>query len=138
MDRLAATLFSTHISRASAAVLFVGGLALLFASDVILPRLIPAFPPAASWLGQLLAAAWLGVSMLNWSHRSALLGGIYGRPVVTTNAVLYFVSGTSLLKIVRSSDQPALWLLTVPAIIFAALYVWLMFRGPFAHDLPPA
>ena len=108
-------------------------MALLFASDGILPRLAPGFPPAAAWIGQLLAAAWLGVAALNWHHRSSLLGGIYGRAVVSTNALLYFVSATSLLKIVRSGD-PLMWLLAAPAIIFAALYVWLLFRGPFAHD----
>ena len=134
MGRLASTLISTHISRASAAVLLVGGLALLFASDAILPRLVPAFPPAAAWVGQLLAAAWLSVAALNWHHRSALLGGIYGRPVVTTNAVLYFMSATSLFNIVRSDGERTVWVLFVPAAIFAAVYGWLLFRGPFAYD----
>ena len=115
--------------------MLVGGLAMLFASDVILPRLVPGFPPAAAWLGQLLGAAWLGVSGLNWHHRSALLGGIYGRPVLTTNMLLYFVSATSLLKVVGDHQERALWLLVVPAVIFAALYAWLLFRGPFASDL---
>ena len=131
---MAATLISTQISRASAAVLLAGGLALLFASDAILPRLVPAFPPSAAWIGQLLAAGWLGVSALNWHHRSALLGGIYSRPVVTTNALLYFVSATSLLKIVGTGTPAALWLLVVPAVTFAAIYAWLLLRGPFAHD----
>lgn len=35
-------MISTRISRASAGLLLVGGVALLFASDVILPRLIAA------------------------------------------------------------------------------------------------
>jgi hypothetical protein len=134
MGRVASTLISTHLSRASAALLLAGGLSLLFASDHILPRLVPAFPRSAAWIGQLLAAAWLAVAALNWHHRSMLLGGIYGRGVVTANAVLFFMSATSLFNIVRSNGERTVWVLFVPAVIFAAAYGWLLFRGPFARD----
>jgi hypothetical protein len=128
-------LISTQISRASAGLLLVGGLALLFAADDILPRLIPAFPAAGAWLGQLLAAAWLAVAMLNWLSQSLLLGGIYGRPVVLTNAVLYFVGAMVLLKIVTRSNGPAaVGLLVVPFVFFSAVYAWLLFRGPLERD----
>ena len=129
-------LYSSHISRVSTFLLLVGGLVLLFAADEILPRLIPDFPANGAWLGQLLAAAWLGMASLNWLNRSLLLGGIYGRPVVTTNAVLYFISATVLVKVAGSSERPGtMWILTVPAMLFAGLYAWLLYRGPFEHDL---
>ena len=128
-------MISTLITRASAAVLALGGLSLLFAADAILPRLIPAFPPAGAWLGQLLAAAWLAVALLNWASQPGLLGGIYGRPVVLTNAALYFIAATVLIKIVIKPGAPAaLWLLVLPATAFAVIYGWLLFRGPFASD----
>jgi hypothetical protein len=128
-------LISTTISRASAGLLLLAGLALLFAADVILPRLVPAFPAAGVWLGQLLAAAWLAVAALNWLSRSVLLGGIYGRPVVLTNAVLYFIAATVLLKTVTRRDAPAaLWLLFVPIVLFAGMYAWLLLRGPLERD----
>lgn len=129
-------MISTQIARASAGLLLLGGLALLFAADVILPRLVPGFPPAGAWLGQLLAAAWLGLGALNWLSRATLLGGIYGRPVVMANAVLYFVAATVLAKIVvRRDAPPALWGLVVPIAIFAGVYGWLLFRGPLERDL---
>ena len=103
------------------------GLVLLFAPDFVLPRLVPGFPPSAVWLGQLLAAAWLGVAALNWLTRATLLGGIYGRTVVMPNVILYFVSAMALLK----AD---VWLLSVPAALFAGLYGWLLFRGPLERD----
>jgi hypothetical protein len=128
-------LISAHLSRASAGLLLAGGLALLFAADDILPRLIPAFPVAGAWLGQLLAAAWLALAGLNWLGRSSLLGGIYGRPLVLTNAVLYFVSAIVLLKIVvRHNPSAAVALLAVPFVFFAAVYSWLLFRGPLERD----
>jgi hypothetical protein len=129
------SLISTRISRANAGLLLVGGLALLFAPDVILPRFIPTFPAAAAWLGQLLAAAWLALAALNWLNQSALLGGIYARPVVLTNAALYFIAAMVLLKVVRQPEAPAaLWLVIVPVVLFAGIYGWLLFRGPLDRD----
>ena len=88
-----------------------------------------------AWLGQLLGGAWLAVAALNWLSRSLLLGGIYGRPVVMANAVLYFVGMTALLKIIARPGAPAaVWLLAAPFVVFAAVYGWLLFRGPFERD----
>ena len=126
---------STLITRASAILLALGGLVLLFASDAVLPRLVPGFPPAGGWLGQLLGAAWLGVAALNWASQPSLLGGIYGRPVVLTNAALYFIAAMVLLKIVIRPNAPApVWIVAVPVALFAGIYMWLLFRGPFERD----
>lgn len=130
---------SSLLSRVSAAVLLVGGAALLFAPDALLPALVPGFPPAAAWLGQLLGAAWLGVAALNWSQRAALLGGIYGRPVVLANLALYFISALSLLRaLLRDAAPAALWSLLVPLAVLAAVYGALLLRGPFDPLQRPA
>src|SRR5919107_5264542 len=103
-------MISSLVSRVSAALLALAGLALLFASDVLLPAAVPGFPVAAAWVGQLLGAAWLGVAALNWLQRAAVLGGVYGRPVVLANLALYFVSALSLLRAVADGAAPrALW-----------------------------
>lgn len=99
-------MFSTQVSRASARLLLVGGLALLFVPDAILPRLVPGFPAAEFWLGQLLAAALLALAALDWLQRSALLGGIYGRPVVTSNAAFYFIAAMVLLRRMVGREAP--------------------------------
>jgi hypothetical protein len=122
---------SSIVTRTSAAVLLAGGVALLFASDVLLPLLVPGFPAAGAWLGQLLGAAWLGVAALNWLHRGTLLGGIYGRPVVLANLVLYFVGALSLLRALAEPGVPrALWGLAVPLALLAVVYGVLLLRGP--------
>lgn len=138
---------SRLLSTLSAALLAAGGLALLFAADAILPRLLGtagALPRLAlghdaaagiTWLGQLLGAAWLGLAWLNWFSRGTVMGGIYGRPVVMPNLILYFVSALVLLRAMTRADHPLtlLWLL-VPATGLAASYGWLLYRGPFAAD----
>lgn len=129
-------MFSTQVSRASAGLLLVGGLALLFVPDAILPRLVPGFPPGGLWLGQLLAAALLALAVLDWLHRSALLGGIYGRPVVMSNAAFYFIAAMVLLRRMMGREAPAvLWIVAVPVAVLAAVYVWLLRRGPVERDL---
>lgn len=125
-------MISSIVSRLSAAILLLGGVTLLFAPDVVLPALVPAFPPAAMWLGQLLAAAWLGVAALNWLQRGALLGGIYGRSVVLANVALYFISALSLLRALVDGTAPAvLWLVFAPLAVLAIVYGALLLRGPF-------
>jgi hypothetical protein len=127
------------ISRTSAGLLFIGGLALLFAPDAILPRLAPGLPASASWIGQLIAAAWLGVGSLNWLSRNAILGGIYGRPVVLANAVLYAITALSLIRPVLSGSLPAaVWCIVGPSAVFATLYARLLFGGPIEKRNPSA
>lgn len=125
---------SSIIARASAALLAAAGLPLLFASDAILPRLIPGFPVTSSWLGQVIAGAWLSVALFNWNSRETVLGGIYGRPSVNLNLVLYVVSALALLKV--SEATLALRAIAVPFVVMAAVYGVLLFRGPF--DRPAA
>ena len=131
-------MISSLVSRVSAALLSLAGLVLLFASDVLLPAVVPGLPPAAAWLGQLLAAAWLGVAALNWLQRSAVLGGIYGRPIVLANLALYFVSALSLLRALMSAGTSSvLWLALAPSAVLAAVYGALLLRGPFDQLQPP-
>jgi hypothetical protein len=121
---------SGMVARASALLLAVCGVSLLFAADVILPRIAPGISPDASWFGQLLAAAWLGLAALNWLTRSSVLGGIYGRPIVLTNTTLYFVSAMVLINAATRGGSIALWVATAVAGVMAFLYGSLMFRGP--------
>jgi len=123
---------SRLLTTVSALVLFVLGLALLFAPDVVLGRLVPGFPPGSAWVGSLLGAAWLGMAALDWSHRTTLLGGIYGRPVVYANFVLFLVSALVLVRVVlRPGMPPVIWLFALPFFVLAVAWALLLFRGPF-------
>jgi len=117
-------------SRASGAFLGLLGLALLFEADAILPIAIPAFPPSAAWLGQLIAGAWLALAAMNWHARNTILGGIYDRPGVYANVMLYVVSALGVFKAALApSASPILWLIVGPAAVFALRYGVLLFRG---------
>lgn len=119
---------SSLISRASAVLLAAAGLPLLFAPDVVLPWVLPGFPVASSWLGQLIAAGWLSVALFNWNSRETVLGGIYGRPAVNLNLMLYVVSALAVLKV--RDATPVTRGIAVPFLAMAAVYGLLLFRGP--------
>lgn len=127
---------SHSVSSASAMFLGAAGIALIFGADSIMPALVPGLPREAAWIGELLGAAWFGVAALNWFSRAMVLGGIYGRPIVLTNAGLYLISAMTLLRVVTREGAPfALWGATVPMVVFAIAYGWLMLRGPAAGDV---
>lgn len=129
---------STVVTRVSAIVLALAGIALLFAPVEILARLAPGTPMALAWIVQLLAGAWLGLSAMNWMTRFTMVGGVYGRAIVLANATTYFVSAMTMLHALRDGAPTATVVaLTVVAVALAAVYGYLLFRGPFVADRTP-
>jgi hypothetical protein len=127
-------MISSMIARVSALVLALAGFPLLFASDVLLPQLLPGLPPNAAWAGQLIAAGWLSIALFNWNSRGTLLGGIYGRPAVNLNLVMYTISALALVK--ADGNRGVALPLAIPFGIMAIVYGAAMLRGPF--DKPAA
>jgi hypothetical protein len=124
---------STIITTFSALVLAAGGVALLFGSDELLPRLIPRTPVSDTVLGQLVAAGWLAVAWLNWTQRRGIIGGIYGRPTVLANLALYLISAFSLARpAMTGSASLPLQAVTLLLGVMAVIYAVLLKRGPFA------
>jgi hypothetical protein len=130
-------MLTSHLTRASAVFLGIAGVALLFAADVLVPRLAAGSAPSAAWLGQLLGAALLALAWLNWLHQRTLLGGIYGRPVVLPNVAFYFIGSLSVLRAAgRHEGEPTvLWAIGALLGLFALFYGWLLYRGPLERDL---
>ena len=120
---------SRSIATLSAVLLGACGLFLLFAPDVVVSTFVADPVPLVEVLAQLLGGAWLGVAMLNWFTRGQPLGGIYGRPVVFANLLLYFVAASALLKVAPwRAELP--FIAGAAAAVMAALYGWLLFRSP--------
>lgn len=128
---------STVVTRASALLLALAGVILLFAPVEVVTRIAPGTPPASGWIVQLLGAAWLGLAAMNWLARFTMVGGIYGRAIVAANAMTYFVSAMVMLHVVRDEPTSVVLVITIVAVIMAATYGYLLFRGPFAADSAP-
>jgi hypothetical protein len=123
---------SSLIARVSAATLLLGGVVLLFAPDVAMAVLAPGAPTNGTWIAQMLAAAWLALASLNWTSRAQIIGGVYGRPMVYANVLLYTVSALLLVRLVmHGGGTPAMWGLTGAMALLALVYGAVMLRGPF-------
>ena len=93
--------------------------------------------PGVPVLGQLLGAALLGFAAANWLARRSMLGGIYGRAVVAGNAAFAFIGALSLLGGVPAEPGLAFWLLLAVLVAGAALFGWLLLRGPHLESAGP-
>ena len=114
----------------SMAVLGACGIVALYAPEVFLSAISMA-GAVPHWPVQLLAAAWLALAMFAYMTRGFAMGGIYGRPVVMTNFMFYFVAALVSLRPALNSGRPGP--IGVVAIfgVFAFAYGSLLFaRGP--------
>ncbi|HKJ01824.1 MAG TPA: hypothetical protein VJ997_05195, partial [Longimicrobiales bacterium] len=90
----------------------------------------------------LAASGFLAVAIMDWMGRTAIYGGIYGRPIVMANLVLSLTGGLPLLKsqMVDAGATPWGW---VPAAVLAAhgtAFALLLFGfvgGPPPTKVPP-
>jgi hypothetical protein len=125
-----ATQSSRLLMTLSAAALAALGLSTSFLPQEILSRAaMPAdrFPVA---LIQIAGALYVGFAMLNWSAKGALLGGIYGRPIVLANFAHFAIGAIVLVKILAVGQvQAEAAILTAVYVVFAAWFGFVLFGG---------
>jgi hypothetical protein len=116
--------------RAAALGLVAFGIACVFAGDEVAGRFgIASAEPFASLLG----GALVGLGAANWMVRGSLLGGIYGRAIVTGNQVHFVVGAAALLRRATGAQPPAFWALTAFYVAGAVLFSYLLL---FARGVP--
>lgn len=118
--------------------LFMGaiGIALTFMPQEILAYSKVDSAGFAPLMLQIMGALYLGLAMMNWMSREAIIGGIYNRPVVMANTIHFTVGALTLLKGLRSTPVSA------PDIVLCAGYalfgVWfgvVLFRHPGSSNV---
>ena len=112
---------------AGSALLFGGvGLALIFAPVEAMSSIGAGAAPAGVWIAQLLGAAILALSQLNWLQRFAKVGGIFGRPVLVPNLVFATVAFFASVRSWR--NEPDRYEMAVAAAMFALIGVLFLMR----------
>ena len=115
----------------SAVFTAVLGVAATFLPQEILLSVGATTHPFVVLMVQITGALYLGFAFLNWSTRSNLIGGIYGRPLVIGNLMHYLITGLALVRVLGNGETaPIIWSLTVVYVLFATGYALLMFRHP--------
>lgn len=123
---------SSRILLVASALFLAGiGLLLVFASDVVVARMVDLPSPRLVLLGQLLGAACCGTALLNWMSKGAAMGGIYGRPLAMGNLTHFTIGGLALLKLTLRND------LAWPLIALSAAYLlFALLFGRAAFGMP--
>lgn len=68
---------------------------------------------------QLLGGALFGFGLMNYIGRNAILGGIYGKPILLGNMVFHFIAALELIVFIFDNDRNGL------IVAFAILYAFL-------------
>jgi hypothetical protein len=102
---------------AAALVLALLGLGALFAPQELLTYLGAAPSGFLPPLVQLLAAALLGMAMIDWMAKGSKVGGIYNRPIAIGNLTHFAIGAISLAKFTIHGHPP------VFAIVVSVVYV---------------
>jgi hypothetical protein len=123
---------------ATAIVLGLAALALIFAPELVLARFAIEPATAVLPLAQLYGAALFGLALTAWMARTMLLGGIYGKAVVAGGFGHSLVGVFALVHAVRaSSDNRFLWTACAIYALLALGFANLMFgRGPKSTAQP--
>lgn len=82
---------------------------------------------------QVVGALYFGFAMLNWTAKSNLIGGIYGRPIAIANLSHFLVASLALIKAYSSGQS----LLLIPAIVyslFAISFSIIFFTHPLKQE----
>ncbi|HMC97398.1 MAG TPA: hypothetical protein VKG92_07095, partial [Flavobacteriales bacterium] len=116
---------------ASALVLATIGLSLTFAPEEVFAALGGGTSGPWTIVLQLGGALYCGFALMNWMAKGAVLGGIYGRPLVIGNLVHFTIGGLALLK---AGSGTLLWTVTAAYVLFAALFGYVMFTHPVKSD----
>jgi hypothetical protein len=123
----------------SSFVLGLAGLMLLFAPQEALAALRVPLATPLPILVQLAGALYVSFSVMNWTAKDSLIGGIYARPISLANFAHFFVGTLVLVKAQLSRESRMVTVgVLIGYVIFAMLFGWLVFVATGRRkDLPP-
>lgn len=115
----------------------VPGLALTFGPGGVLEWAGASAAPVDVWLAQLLGAALLGLAFLNWVQRHALMGGIYGRPLLLANLMFVTVAFFASARVWFDLGGRLIAVATVVLGLFVLAFGRSLFRTPASVPAVP-
>ena len=113
---------------ASCLVLGLAGLFALFAPEELLKlyNLSPTNPLPI--LIQLMGALYLSFTLMNWTAKDNIIGGVYLRPISLANFAHFTIGALILIKYLLSNAATAtLWGVLIVYVVFAVIFTWLVF-----------
>lgn len=103
----------------SAVVLGVFGFLASFFANELLSHTKVTSQGAGEMFVQFMSAGMLSLAVLNWMGRNTVLGGIYGRPILTGNLVYFLIVLINMIKmLIAKPELPGMWILAAIYLIF--------------------
>lgn len=124
---------SKYLMMASAVVMGLAGVILIFAADEVMSYLDITANLRVSLIFQLAGALYFSFAILNWKAKDNIIGGVYSKPVALGNLMHFLVGGMALIK--AATGHSGTTLITGASVIylvFAILFALVMFRHPAA------
>jgi hypothetical protein len=107
------------------------GVTLSFAPHEVLHFLnLPHESVLSAVMFQLLGALYFGFAMINWTARSNLIGGIYGRPIAIGNLVHFVIGTLALMKGYFDGRDTIVLVLSLFYLVFGVMFVIVFYRHP--------
>ena len=80
---------------------------------------------------QILGALYLGFSILNWTSRASLLGGIYNKPILMGNLLHFFTASMALIKLTLDfQDNQLIFSYSIMYSLFTLSFGYVFFTNP--------
>ena len=80
---------------------------------------------------QVLGALYLGFSILNWTSKSSLIGGIYNKPILMGNLLHFFTASMTLIKLNQGfQDNQLIFSYTIIYSLFTLSFGYVFFTNP--------
>ncbi|MCC7054555.1 MAG: hypothetical protein IT355_14895 [Gemmatimonadaceae bacterium] len=117
---------------AAALALGAPGLVLLFGADELLTRGGPTPSGLATWLVGLLGGTLVALALMNWFQRHTMIGGIYGRPLLLANTLVFTNAFFSSLRAWRTGRAPVYAAVAVVAGLLMVAFARKFFSTPAA------
>ena len=80
---------------------------------------------------QILGALYLGFSILNWTSRASLIGGIYNKPILMGNLLHFFTASMALIKLTLDfQDNQLIFSYSIMYSFFTLSFGYVFFTNP--------
>ena len=90
--------------------------------------------PITLILLQIIGGLYLGFAMLNWFTRSALIGGIYNKPVVLGNLIHFIVVLFAVIRQLAEQFHVIFAILTLVYLVFSVWFTLVMRSNPLSNQ----
>lgn len=125
--------FSYLLMMTSASFNGILGIAFSFFPQEVLAQLGESIGPLTTLAMQILGAFYMGMALMNYTGKRAVLGGIYNRPLQMGNTVYCSIAAITLIKYLASQSfiiAPAIMLVSLTYVLLAVSFLKLLFTSP--------